>query len=71
MKPVVPHLKALQVRAQHLNATANLMKEQRLNQKAENLQKIGHETERAEAKLPKTSDALSKLGAGSEFGTTP
>lgn len=55
--------------AAKINATANLLKEQRLNQQADHLHDIGMATERAESKLPMTADSLSKLGAGSEFGT--
>lgn len=54
--------------AQALNAKANLLKEERLSQKAEKLHQLGVATEKAELKLPMTSDSLNKLGAGSEYG---
>lgn len=59
-------------RAHHaslINAKANLLKEQRLSQKDQRLHDIGVATAKAESKLPMTADSLSKLGAGSEYGT--
>ena len=52
-----------------VNATANLLKEERLSQKANRLHQIGVATEQAEEKLPKTASSLSSLGAGKEYGS--
>lgn len=55
--------------SQDVNARANLLKEQRLSQKQNQLNQIAKATERAEAKLPRTDQALTQLGAGSAFGS--
>lgn len=51
------------------NATANLMKEERLSSKQHQTENLAKAAEKVENKLPMTAYSLSKLGAGSEYGS--
>ena len=59
---------ALSQSSQHLNAVANLMKEQRLSTKENRLHKIGEMAQQYEHKLPMTEESLHILGAGKPYG---
>lgn len=61
-------IQAARIHSQHLNAHANLLQQERLAVKADNLHKLGLAAEKEESKLPMTSDSLTKLGAGAEYG---
>jgi hypothetical protein len=54
--------------AEGLNAKANLLEQKRLATKAERQHSLGKKVEAAEDKLPKTSESLSTLGAGTSYG---
>jgi hypothetical protein len=58
--------KATETRAHLYDAKANLMREQRLSDKAEHLSAIGHEAAKLES--GRTQEALGKLGAGKGYG---
>ena len=66
----LPSTNSLRVHALHMNARANLMKEERLEQKADHLNAIARATAVDEAKLPRTAEALVHLGAGKEYGNS-
>jgi len=59
---------AEQANADLLNAKANLMEQQRLATKAQQLHKIGEEASHIES--GRTQDALGKLGAGKSYGSS-
>ena len=58
----------VKAQAQHLNAQANLLEQERLSAKAAHLNQIGQEASKLENKTPMTSQSLGLLGAGKPFG---
>lgn len=54
--------------ADRMKATADLMEEIRLGEKAKNQRTLAVAAEKIEKKLPKTAEALGHLGAGKSYG---
>lgn len=68
MNKFVRGIEEQRAHAQHVNAHANLLQQERLSAKAANLHKLGLAADKIESKMPQTADSLTKLGAGSEYG---